>query len=62
MGSVLTNIILIIILLALVGGAVLYMYKQKKKGVHCIGCPYGASCPKSGSAKCNCTNQKASSR
>ena len=23
-----------------------YLYKEKKKGNHCIGCPYADSCPK----------------
>lgn len=26
--------------------AVRYIYKEKKKGTTCIGCPYAASCPK----------------
>ncbi len=51
MGTVFTNIILIVILVALVGGAVLYIYREKKKGVHCIGCPYAGKC---GKQKCNC--------
>ncbi len=25
-----------------------YIYKEKKKGNHCIGCPYADSCPKHG--------------
>ena len=25
--------------------AVRYIYKEKKKGVTCIGCPYAGSCP-----------------
>ena len=52
MGAVLANIILILILLGLVGGAVLYLYKQKKKGVHCVGCPYAGSCAKAGNCSC----------
>ena len=34
---------------ALVGGAVSYIVKAKKSGVKCIGCPAGGNCP--GSAK-----------
>jgi len=26
--------------------AVRYIYKEKKKGTTCIGCPYADSCPK----------------
>ena len=44
MGS-LINIILIIIIAAIVGLAVRYIYKEKKKGVHCIGCPVAGNCP-----------------
>ena len=25
-----------------------YIYKQKKKGAGCIGCPYAGSCPSAG--------------
>ena len=33
------NLIVIGILLVLVGAAVLYIRKEKKKGTRCIGCP-----------------------
>ena len=33
------NIILIVVLVMIVGGAVLYIYNGKKKGQKCIGCP-----------------------
>lgn len=33
-----------IILLAL-GVAIVYIIKEKKKGVKCIGCPSGGNCP-----------------
>ena len=46
MGSIMANIIIIVILLAAVTGACVYIYKEKKKGRHCIGCPMAASCPK----------------
>ena len=39
------NVIAVIILAALVGGAVAYIVKSKKSGVKCIGCPAGGSCP-----------------
>ena len=42
------NIIVIIILMILNGGAVAYIIKAKKSGVKCIGCPAGGSCPGSG--------------
>lgn len=39
-----TNIILIAVLIAIVGGACGYIYKAKKSGVKCIGCPSGKAC------------------
>lgn len=38
------NIIVIMILLLIAGGAGLYLYRAKKRGEHCIGCPYAKSC------------------
>ena len=40
------NIILIAILILIVGSICFYLYKQKKKGNHCIGCPYAGKCGK----------------
>lgn len=42
------NIIIAAILIILVGAAVFYIWKEKKKGKKCIGCPY------SGSGSCHC--------
>lgn len=47
--SFMTDVIVLIILAVLVGGAVSYIVKAKKSGVKCIGCPAGGNCP--GSAK-----------
>ncbi len=38
------NIIIIAIIVAIVGFAIFYVRKEKKKGKKCIGCPYGKSC------------------
>ena len=46
------NIIISIILIALVGGAIYYIYKEKKKGTKCIGCPMAGSCTKHKSSGC----------
>lgn len=35
------DIILIVVLAAIIGGAVAYLVKARKKGVKCIGCPSG---------------------
>ena len=45
------NFIVIAVLVLVIGGAILYVLKQRKKGVKCIGCPNGGNC--SGSC-CNC--------
>ena len=40
------------IVLLILGGAVWYIIRAKKKGVKCIGCPAGGNC--SGSCSGNC--------
>ena len=40
----LTDIIIILVLLALVGGIALYLRRQRKKGAQCVGCPYAKQC------------------
>ena len=39
-----TNIMLVIIILLIAGGAFMYLYNAKKRGEHCIGCPYSKQC------------------
>lgn len=39
------NVIIIAVLIAIVGGAVWYIIKQKKNK-KCIGCPYADNCNK----------------
>lgn len=38
------NVITVIIIIGCVGSACYYIYKSKKKGVKCIGCPHAQSC------------------
>ncbi len=38
------NIIAIIVIVAIVGAAGLYIYKAKKSGQKCIGCPDSKTC------------------
>ena len=40
------TIIAVIIIAAILFFAIRYIYKEKKKGNTCIGCPYADSCPK----------------
>jgi hypothetical protein len=53
----LVDIILVIVLVALVGLACLYIYKSKKAGAVCIGCPYAKECAKKG----NCPSKNENS-
>lgn len=41
-----TDIIIILVLALILGGALLYMKKEKQKGVTCIGCPDAGVCAK----------------
>lgn len=41
-----TDIIIIVILAVILGVALLYMKKEKEKGVACIGCPDAGTCAK----------------
>lgn len=38
------NIIILAVLGLILGDAAGYIYKAKKKGVKCIGCPEGSKC------------------
>lgn len=42
------DILVLGILLAAVGAAVLYIIREKKKGTRCIGCPAAGHCSKRG--------------
>ena len=49
------NILLIAVLLLSVGGAARYIWREKRKGKKCIGCPYSDSCSaKSCASMCDC--------
>ncbi|MBR3998511.1 MAG: FeoB-associated Cys-rich membrane protein [Clostridia bacterium] len=39
-----TDLIVIAILLAITGGIIGYLYRAKKRGKTCIGCPYAEQC------------------
>ena len=39
-----TDIILILVLILIAVGSAAYIYREKKKGRHCIGCPHAGSC------------------
>lgn len=48
-----TDVIVLVVVLLIVGGAITYIVKAKKKGIKCIGCPSGGSC--SGNCSGNCS-------
>ncbi len=50
------DLIIALILIIIVGCAVLYIYKAKKSGSKCIGCPDAGSCGKN--KDCGCQNTK----
>ncbi len=43
-----TDLIVVLILALLLGAAITYIVRAKKRGVKCIGCPAGGNCSDSG--------------
>jgi hypothetical protein len=50
------DLIAIAVIVLILGLAIRYIYKEKKKGTHCIGCPMAGSCHKSEKCKSNDNN------
>ena len=48
------DIIVIIIVAVIVALAVLYVYRAKKRGATCIGCPHSGKCPTGRAGRCTC--------
>ncbi len=46
------NFIILAVLAVIIGAALAYVIKAKKRGVKCIGCPDGEKC----SGNCGCCN------
>ena len=38
------DVVLVLIIVVIVGGALAYIRKEKKRGVKCVGCPSGSTC------------------
>jgi len=53
------DIIVIALILVIVGLAAGYVYKAKKSGQKCIGCPYASSCGKAQNGGCGCHDEQA---
>ena len=39
-----SEIIIVLLITLIIGGALFYVIRSKKKGKKCIGCPYASSC------------------
>lgn len=52
-----TDIIVVLVLLTILGGAAFYVYRAKKKGARCIGCPHSGSCGKADCGSCSCGSE-----
>jgi len=51
-----TDILVVLVLLGIVGAAAIYIVKAKRRGVKCIGCPHAEACAHKGncSGACSC--------
>jgi hypothetical protein len=55
----LVDVIIVLVIAAVIGLAVWYVYKAKKSGKKCIGCPDGCSCSsKANGGDCSCGCQQ----
>lgn len=51
------NFVIIFIVAVIVGAILVYLYKAKKRGESCIGCPYAKQCASHGSCSHSKKNQ-----
>lgn len=51
-----SDLIVAIVILLMIGAAMIYIVKEKKKGTACIGCPHAGTCgsKKSSGNDCGC--------
>lgn len=52
------NVIIIIILVAIAGSIIWYLYRAKKRGDKCVGCPYGKQCSNKNNCSCKSNPDK----
>ena len=57
MSANLSNLIIVATVLAIVTAIILYLYRAKKRGETCIGCPYARQCSGGGSLSGNAYSQ-----
>ena len=54
-----TDIVIVLILLVILGLAAWYVVRAKKRGQKCIGCPAGGCCPhRNDGSACSCGAEK----
>lgn len=48
------NLIVVAVVVLIAGAAVAYLIRERKKGNHCVGCPYAKTCAgrKNGASVC----------
>ena len=46
------NFVIVAILLCILGGIGYYLYRAKKRGEKCVGCPYAKQCGAAGGCRC----------
>ena len=51
-----TDILAIVAIVLIVGGAVLYIVRAKQRGEKCVGCPYAKQC--GGNCQGGCNNSQ----
>jgi len=51
-----TDLIVAVVLLLIIGSAIAYIIRAKKSGAKCIGCPHAKTCGRK--ADCNCNSAK----
>lgn len=47
------DVCIVVAILIIVGGALFYIIRAKKRGQKCIGCPYAKQCAGNCSGSCN---------
>lgn len=52
------NAIIIIILVAIAGGIIWYLWRAKQRGEKCVGCPHSKQCSGNCNGGCDHTNKK----
>ena len=57
-GMTLTDVLILVLVLVIIGTAAVYIRKEKKQG-RCVGCPYAKECAaKKAGTSCGCQEKK----